>query len=508
MDKNTIVRYSKSSQQVLELMQQAYENGKLEEAFEEIFANNEHDMVTIWKCREYISRLPESYWDTHKESLPFLVLLGAMRGDLQDCNRLISKMGKTPDKIDIKNCTKLDIVRMLVELILPNYSDEEFLKRVLFLANHFPESYGGLALTACRPSLMNGFRDFTNYCRYMESKKAVIERIVEKIYGSSGKGIYEAALAEWKYETGNTFDALILVAGTIPELEGADDIRCLFVATALQSRILLFNGQIKAAQKLLEKIEKRIYETGYEELEASVSALGCLYDCYVGNNADVENWLNDNAPDENGDFFTMDMFSYLVKIRCYIQTEQYIMAIVLAKKLLEVLKPSFRPHDVCECHLLLAIACLKAGDEKIAVKEFEEALSIAAEHEYIRLLADEGQITLDLLKIWHIKNKGVPDIIGKYDNKEIGQIKNIAFEIAGKFPYYLGTNNMDTIGLTRTEGIILQLMAKGLSNDAISMKLGKKVGTIKCHTARIYRKFNVENRQQAINYARKIGLVG
>ena len=65
-------------------------------------------------------------------------------------------------------------------------------------------------------------------------------------------------LAEWYYQNNNCFEALILVTGTIPLIEQEKDMRCLFVALALQMKILLVNGQTKAARPLVEKIRKRI----------------------------------------------------------------------------------------------------------------------------------------------------------------------------------------------------------------------------------------------------------
>ena len=54
---------------------------------------------------------------------------------------------------------------------------------------------------------------------------------------------------------------------------------------------------------------------------------------------------------------------------------------------------------------------------------------------------------------------------------------------------------------------VLELMSEGLSNDNIGKELDKKEGTIKSHTANIYKKFGVENRQQAINFAKDNGII-
>ena len=50
-------------------------------------------------------------------------------------------------------------------------------------------------------------------------------------------------------------------------------------------------------------------------------------------------------------------------------------------------------------------------------------------------------------------------------------------------------------------------MAQGFSNDEIADRMGKKTGTIKFHSNNIFRKLRVQNRQQAVNRGRKIGVL-
>ena len=79
--------------------------------------------------------------------------------------------------------------------------------------------------------------------------------------------------------------------------------------------------------------------------------------------------------------------------------------------------------------------------------------------------------------------------------------------MAKRFPMYLNTETKDEITLTKTEKRVLELMSDGLSNDDIGKELNKKEGTIKCHTANIYKKFGVANRQQAVNFAKDNGII-
>lgn len=500
--------FPKQSLEVYEKLKTADENGQLDEAVAEIFTEENAvniNLVTIWRNREYLCKLSDEILEERPHLLCYRILIESMRGNLKKCDLLLSQYGPEFEKLELTKLDRVALYRLMAELVMPQYSNEDFLERARFLAmvaSATGLSFGQLVLTACRPSVFNGFRDFSDICLDMESNKFKLQKGIELLYGSSGKGVYEVAHAEWCYERGDSFGALVEVAGTIPILEHEKDTRCLFAAYVLQIRILVLNGQSKAALSLFRKIRNRMYETGSEEFEESLLAVICHYYCYVGDLAQVEKWLYNEAPDENDDLCMMDIYSYLIKMRCYIQTNQHMMTVVLGKKMLELLKPSHRPHDKCECHMLIAMACYKAGDEQRAMEEFEQALLIANEYRYVRLLADEGQMMLELLRVYKMNRKD-SSIADKY----IREIRNGALDIAKRFPKYLYTETKDEIILTKTEMRVLELMSEGLSNDDIGKELGKKEGTIKSHTANIYKKFGVENRQQAINFAKDNGII-
>lgn len=499
---NSVKRYQKNSEELLAELQTAKENGTLQDTLLSIFMEHEVDMYAIWKVRQYIIGLPAEFYDRNPAFLTCLILIETMRGDLDRANELIARLGHTDDVIDPKKVSEIDLIRMMAELINPSLNNTEFLRRARFIASAIDTPILSLALNACRPSIINGFRDLTEFCPTMGKNKAAIERMTASLYGSNSRGIYEVALAEWKYETDSPFEALILVAGTIPALEDADDIRCLFVAFLLQMKILIGNGQDKASNEMFEKIRKIIENKGYEELQASLNAFIALQKCCDGSNADVEDWLRNTAPNENDEIFMMDMYPYLVKMRAYLQTGQYMLTLLLAKKMLEKLDPAIRPHDACECCLMSAMACYMAGNEAHALEDFEQALRIGQKYGYIRLFGDEGQMTLNLIRL--LKSRKV-----SRDARElyIKKIRSAALERARRFPNYLISSKDDTALLTPAEQSILRLIAEGLSNDDIADRLGKKTGTIKFHTSGIYRKLNVESRQQAVNAAKEKGIL-
>ncbi|MEO6498932.1 MAG: LuxR C-terminal-related transcriptional regulator, partial [Mucilaginibacter sp.] len=63
------------------------------------------------------------------------------------------------------------------------------------------------------------------------------------------------------------------------------------------------------------------------------------------------------------------------------------------------------------------------------------------------------------------------------------------------------------LGISNRELEVLQLMASGLSNREIADRLFVSLNTIKTHSSNVFVKMEVERRTQAVDKARKLGLV-
>lgn len=490
--------YPRSRKEMLRIMKAADKKGQLLETVLEEFARHPFSMPALWDCRDYIFSIKQEDYVNNPVLITHLALLSSMAGRLDNAKEYLQILGETPKHWLPQDFNHNDFYRVSEELVMPYTDDFMFLRIAFFLIKIGAVPVRSLILTACRPSLINGFRDFTRFGPYLERYKGTIIEMVQKLYGSSGKGVYEITLAEWCYQNNECFRALVLVTGTIPFMEQEQDMRCLFVALALQMRILLVNGQISTAKPLVEKIRKRIQETGWDELTSSLNALGCLAACYDGRRSEVEEWLENTAPDENKDIYMMDMFAYLVKIRCYIQTGKYMVAHVLVKHLITLLIPGNRHMDLCECYMLSAIICFKANDRQQLLEELEKALAIARKYRYIRLLADEGNCMAQMLIIYQ-QERGTDEFIS--------ELIALATKVGKYFTDYLKSPAEYYEPLTATEKVVLRLMAQGLSNNEIADRMGKKTGTVKFHSSNIFHKLRVQNRQQAVNRGKEVNLL-
>jgi len=72
------------------------------------------------------------------------------------------------------------------------------------------------------------------------------------------------------------------------------------------------------------------------------------------------------------------------------------------------------------------------------------------------------------------------------------------------------TNKLEShrqLGISKREYQVLQLMAKGLSNQQIAEQLFISLPTVKTHSSNLYIKLNVKRRTQAIHKAKHLKLI-
>lgn len=74
-------------------------------------------------------------------------------------------------------------------------------------------------------------------------------------------------------------------------------------------------------------------------------------------------------------------------------------------------------------------------------------------------------------------------------------------------PPVANETELNNPGISKRELEVLQLMAEGLSNQEIAGRLYVSLNTIKTHSSRIFEKLDVKRRTQAIEKAKRLGLI-
>src|SRR5262249_22726148 len=89
--------------------------------------------------------------------------------------------------------------------------------------------------------------------------------------------------------------------------------------------------------------------------------------------------------------------------------------------------------------------------------------------------------------------------------KEVVVVKEV--RVADGAPFVVNGENLRQLGLTQREHEILGLIAQGLSNREIGEKLFVSENTVKTHSSRLFEKMSVGRRVQAVQEARRLGLI-
>jgi LuxR family maltose regulon positive regulatory protein len=154
-----------------------------------------------------------------------------------------------------------------------------------------------------------------------------------------------------------------------------------------------------------------------------------------------------------------------------------------------------------EILMLQAMAYQKAERTDAAIIAIEQALALAEPGGFIRIFVDEGPPMARLL--YEALNRGIAP----------GYVQRLLAAFPTAEPEEAASKRLqvDQSGLIEPlsdrEIEVLQLIAKGLSNQVIATRLVLSVHTIKTHTRNIYSKLGVNNRTQAVDRARTLGIL-
>jgi len=154
--------------------------------------------------------------------------------------------------------------------------------------------------------------------------------------------------------------------------------------------------------------------------------------------------------------------------------------------------------------ILKALAMQKLGEPGQALAILEKSLVLAEPEGYIRTFVDEGQPVQMLLAQWLAHSSAGP--LRDYAVHLLSQFAAKEHSLRAAQEQAASTGELAE-PLSQRELEVLQLIALGKTNPEIARQLVVSPGTVKAHTASIYRKLDVANRTEAVARARQLGLL-
>lgn len=270
-----------------------------------------------------------------------------------------------------------------------------------------------------------------------------------------------------------------------------------FGLTAL-ARVLQAKGDFTGALQIVEKLENRLKELPRpREFEEELRTLRVRVQLAAGNLQDPIQWAD--RIERSTDYELHRECYRLTLARIRLAQGRYAEVTKMVAGLLPQLSTRSRISRQLEADLLQAAAA--AGQQRLAeaLQRIDAALALAEPEGYIRTFLDTGEPARELLQAYLRSPAAARKL---YAQKILDAFSNAR-------PAATGKNRESGLiePLTERELEVLRLIAEGRTNREIAGLLIVSPGTVKAHTAGIYRKLDVANRTEAAARARELGIL-
>ncbi|MDO4316492.1 MAG: hypothetical protein Q4C45_12020, partial [Oscillospiraceae bacterium] len=356
-----------------------------------------------YQLRAYYRGLPEKEILTSPELMCGMSILCSLTFDVEGSEKWYGALRAYAGKLDRRACNYREVRGMVsyLDIALPHRGSVGIRELLPAVCDQFragklclPE----FSVTSNLPSILRGGKDFSAWVPRDREAYRLLAKPVELLLGRMGVGLPDIALAESRYEKGEDIsDAFLTLGARSMDIRqhGAPEVE--FVLTALMAKCLCDRGDLDRAAEDLAVFRDRVEEQGQKQLLPNLDALLCRFALLRGG-AYAHEWFVEQAPDER-DFFIMERYRYLTKVRCYLQQGQYLPALALLGRLRDYFVKYDRTLDRIEALTLLAI-CRYRMEKADWKGHLTEAMELACRYGYVTVFAHEGAALLPLLREW------------------------------------------------------------------------------------------------------------
>jgi ATP/maltotriose-dependent transcriptional regulator MalT len=201
---------------------------------------------------------------------------------------------------------------------------------------------------------------------------------------------------------------------------------------------------------------------------------------------------------------------YLVLARVRLAQHRPAQALALLERMLAAAAAQGRTGSVIEIGALRALALAARGDQDAAAEALARSLALGCPQGYVRVFADEGAPMAALLARLVTARR---DEQTAAQGVELGYLARV-LRAFGRKGAAAGSGRRPATAvpglvepLTARELEVLQLLAVGLTNQAITGELVVSLDTVKKHVSHVLGKLGAANRTEAVSRARQLGLI-
>ena len=484
-----------------------YELGGHQDRISELLIHNARENPAsgyYYELKDYYLELPESYILESVELMAGMSMLQALLLNSEESERWYQELVKYEKNVEGSKKKAAKNMLLYLDIGLPQRGSKDLIdifKHAFPLVVNRSIALPEFSVTSNLPSLMNGGKDFCDWSRKDRYLADTIGKILESILGKYGKGLISIALAESFFEKGtDSYEVSVYANRGRMEAEAGGKIENEFVAVGILARLHVINGHIDVAKDILSSFRQRAEEKKVASaMIQNIDAMEARVACYMADLECVSAW-QDTAPDEGKEFYALNRYQYLTKIRAYLMEGENEKAITLCHKLLYYAEMMKRTYVRIEANLLLAIAMYRRKDLKWK-HVMTSVLTEASGYHFVRLISREGAAAYPLMKELNTGREAPnnPDFW-----KEVCEETK---KMALLYPSYLKVQKPADVQLSEHARRILCLQAEGKSARQIAKEIGIAEDTVRYHSKQTYRKLGVRDKAAAVLEAKRRGII-
>ena len=276
---------------------------------------------------------------------------------------------------------------------------------------------------------------------------------------------------------------------------------------AAQARLCEAQGDLAGALSLLEEAERLFQRTPVPNLRPLAARKTRIW-IVQGRIAAALKWIQERGLSTADDLSYLLEFEHITLARVLIAQQRsnpaagsIQLGVELLERLLQAAEAGGRMGSMIEILLLQALAEEVQENFSSALVFMERCLRLAEPEGYLRIFVDEGRPMEQLLSA-AVEEEIKPDyaarLLRAFQTRQSDESSSLFASAPGQ-PL--------VEPLSQRELEILNLIARGLSNQDISQRLFRALSTVKGHNMNIFGKLGVQNRTEAVARARELGLI-
>ena len=302
-----------------------------------------------------------------------------------------------------------------------------------------------------------------------------------------GSGAEYVMQAEWYYYTGDFENAEIAAHKALYIAKSQDQMAIVLCALFLQMRLAALRGDLANVTDILWQTREEIKERGlYQYIHTLDMCEGFIYSC-LNQEKKIPAWIVKGDLQDSSICFPGYAFFNIIWGKALLISGQYLKIIGLAEGFIGM--ASVFPNLLGQVYTYIyeAAAKFKLGRHEDARKTLRKALDVAAPDQVIMPFAENGEYIADMLAQLE-KNGHYPEFIGR-----INALFPLIARSREAMSAELSSRDNRTM-LTEREVAIAELVASGLSNQAIGKVLHIAEVTVKKALQSIFAKLGIISR--------------